>query len=184
MASSEYFVVKCDKYMNFDMKFLRRKSVRRKTNHWDKIGRKDNKINVVILGIDSTSRAHAYRSLPQTMRLIKKNGFVDFKGFHSVGPSTVYNMIALLTGKTPEQLVPTCQARPESPYDNCSFIWKEFSDDYYLTQFIEDGAQSFNWGNHGGFSKKPVDFYAHPLFLAIDKLRSSNKLVIFLVTYL
>ena len=160
--------------MNFDMKFLRSKSVQRKTSHWDKTRRKD-KINVVILGIDSTSRAHAYRSIPQTMRLLKKNGFVDFKGFHSVGPSTMYNMIALLTGKTPEQLASTCQAGAESPYDNCSFIWKEFSDEYYITHFIEDGEQSFNWGNHGGFMKKPVDFYAHPLFLAIEKLRSSNR---------
>ena len=176
LASREYFVVKCGKYMNFEMKFLNSKSAQRKTSHWDKVGRHD-KINVVILGIDSTSRAHAYRSLPQTMRLLMETGFTDFKGFHSVGPSTVYNMIALLTGKTPEQLWSTCQANFKSSYDNCPLIWKEFSNEYCSTHFIEDGEQSFNWGDRGGFLETPVDFYAHPLFLAIEKLRRSNKLV-------
>ncbi|CAG7817145.1 unnamed protein product, partial [Allacma fusca] len=69
----------------------------------------------------------------------------------------------------------TCARNWEAPFDNCSFIWKEFDAKNYVTFFFEDGKQSFNWGGQSGFNSVPTDYYFHHLFLALRQIRRNQS---------
>ena len=61
--------------------------------------RSDERLNVVIIVIDSLSNAHAKRALPKTLDFLKSQEyFFQFENMHSVGPSTIYNVVPLLSG--------------------------------------------------------------------------------------
>ena len=150
-------------------------SAKEKVKFWE--GREDRPTSVLIVGLDTTSRSHVYRSLPRTLRVLRDMKFEDFRGFHTIQPSTLPNFQAMLMGLTDAQVNGGCQPTWEDPYDNCHLIWDLFNSHNYITMYHEDGAQSFNWYGGGGFARKPVDYYAHPMFLSLLEMRKNKTFV-------
>ena len=147
-----------------------------KINYWKEeikpyfgsAGRKSLPTRVFLLVIDSTSRTEAYRSLPKTMNLlVNKLGFIDFKGHHPVGESSLANAFALLMGFKFADLSKFRRSKNDF-WDSIPFIWNEFERLNYVTGFFEDVPRlgTFNRAGRRGFSKAPTNLYLRPVMLA------------------
>ncbi len=179
----ELLLVRCGDRLNFETTFPTNKPVVvEKFKHWntrpetDGGGAEVEPISVLFLGIDSVSRSHAYRSLPRTLDFMTSTlEFVDFQGYHSTSGSTLTNFMAFLMGTTRSDVRRTCAPDWHSTFDRCPLIWQEFGAAHYVTMYVEDGTQTFNWGGQSGFAEPPTDFYAHPLFNAMLPLRKKHS---------
>jgi len=58
----------------------------------------ESKPNVIILGIDSTSRLNLRRSMPKLHAFLQRPGWFEMQGFNKVGENTIPNLLAMLTG--------------------------------------------------------------------------------------
>lgn len=169
----ESFLVKCgDRFLNVDSSITAKIEVTDKLNHWKRVPRKEHPYSVFLFGFDSLSRAHAYRSFKKSIPFMKELGFLDFNSYHSTSDSTLTNFIAFLMGIPRPIIRETCSKNWNTPFDTCPLVWNDFSEANYITSFVEDGDQSFNWGGDAGFRRRqPTDYYIHPMFLALRKLR-------------
>ncbi|CAG7727539.1 unnamed protein product [Allacma fusca] len=167
VGNREVLLVKCNNFTNFHANIPIKPAVQEKINYWEGISDEEKPFNVFILGIDTVSRSHAYRSLTKSIKLMEELGFIDFQGYHSVGPSTLTNFMAMLMGLQRTKVRGTCAKDWVTPFDNCPLIWKNFSENNYVTGYVEDGPQSFNWGGQSGFVNQPTDYYLHHLFLSL-----------------
>lgn len=70
----------------------------------------------------------------------------------------------MLTGKFLKELPDLTN---ETPFDDYPYIWKNFSDNGYITLESEDSMMAFNY-LAGGFKNPPTDHYTRPLMLAGD----------------
>ncbi|CAG7724309.1 unnamed protein product [Allacma fusca] len=139
-----------------------------KLNYWEKESAKESFIkppSVLILGIDSISRLHMIRSLPQTRTFLEINDFVEMKGYTKIGENTFPNMMAALGGMKLDDY--PCWRTRSTKLDDCPFIWKNFSDRNYITGSVEDSASLANFNYmKTGFVRQPVDYYFRPLAVA------------------
>uniref|UniRef100_A0A914D3E9 Uncharacterized protein n=1 Tax=Acrobeloides nanus TaxID=290746 RepID=A0A914D3E9_9BILA len=143
------------------------------------------KPSVIMMGIDSMSRSNFIRQLNKTYAVLQKLGFVDMKSHVKIWDNTYNNLLAVLLGKrgTPSREFPAeIPDSPEIYYDGFDFIWKNFSDQGYVTLLAEDKPDrgTFNKDyNTKGFKFQPVDHYMRPYWLAavssLLKLRSVLK---------
>ncbi|CAG7823765.1 unnamed protein product [Allacma fusca] len=176
VGDREVLLVKCGNHTNFHANVPIKPKVQEKINYWKGIPEEERPFNVFVLGIDTVSRSHAYRSLPKSIKLMTELGFIDFEAYHSVAPSTIPNLMAMLMGLSRAQVRGTCSKSWVTPFDDCPLIWKKFSENNYVTSYVEDGAQSFNWGGQSGFVNQPTDYYLHHLFLSLAHTRGKiNK---------
>lgn len=141
----------------------------------------DRYYNVLMVGIDTVSRLNAIRQLPKTLTVLRDLfNTTEFFGYNKVGENTFPNLIPLLTGLTPEQLVQvTCWATnytQESEHgddflDNCKYLWNYYQQSGYVTYYSEDWpkASTFDYLKPG-FKQKPTAFYGRPFTLAREKL--------------
>lgn len=124
------------------------------------------------MGLDANSRGNLRRHLPRTFSYLKKTlGAIDLQGYTKVGDNTDPNLSAMLMGLTDEELKNhTCQGRRNSNFDDCPFIWKEFSTKGYATAYAEDAPWmgAFHY-NRKGHVKEPTDFYNRPYFLVSEE---------------
>ncbi|CAG7718803.1 unnamed protein product, partial [Allacma fusca] len=171
VKNKEMFVVVCNSSINFEAKILVKPNVQKKLDFWKD---QEKPPNILILGIDSVSRLHAHRSLPKTLSLLKAMNFLEFKGYHSTGASTLKNFLPVLMGKNLREIRSTCSANWTSKFDDCPLIWKFFDDRNFITNFLEDGEGSFNWGGQGGFTAPPTDYYIQPMFKALRDMRLAS----------
>lgn len=117
--------------------------------------------NVLIVGVDSVSRANMHRQLPQTYSYLSKQlDAVELLGYNKVGDNTFVNMIPVLTGLYEKELTDLCWPTPNTHFDQCPFIWKRFKEAGYVTAIGEDCSHIgiFNYVKTG-FKKQPVDYY-------------------------
>ena len=131
--------------------------------------------SVLIIGIDSVSRLNFQRSLPQTVKLLQKTGFIELKGFTRVGQHTFPNVMAFLAGMPPANRYP-CWRRDSQKFDDCPLIWKGFNRQNYITGYLED-IPALSAFNHyaTGFVQQPTDYYLRPLSVAYqEKLRRTK----------
>ncbi|XP_063593350.1 uncharacterized protein LOC134770421 [Penaeus indicus] len=131
---------------------------------------RDREASVLVMGIDSVSRANMRRNMPRTFRLLKDDlGALDFHAFNKVADNTNPNMAASLMGLTQEELKRTCQP-VNTIFDGCPLIWRNFSDAGYVTVYGED-VPSVGIFHHGrfGFLREPTDYYNRPSMLASDR---------------
>lgn len=106
------------------------------------------KLNINIITLDSVSRQHFYRMLPNTiksMRLINKDNrypteILDFKAFQSLAPFTFVNLEALLSGHV------TYENKKKRHYaiDNLFGIFKKLG---YQTLLQEESCWYDQWGS-------------------------------------
>lgn len=138
----------------------------------------DQYYNVLMIGMDTISRLNAYRQLNETMSLLReKYSTIEFKGYNKVGENTFPNLIPLLTGLMPSQLVETkCwlatnytddNERGDEYLNDCKYLWNFYQEFGYMTYFSEDWPQAstFNYLKPG-FKQEPTAYYGRPITLA------------------
>lgn len=136
-----------------------------------KSGPNHKKYSVLLFGIGSLSRLNFVRSFPKTLKYIEKKEWLPLQGYTKVGEDLFSNMVPVLTGMTTDQLTKACISKKKPKLDNCPFIWKNFSQNGYLTSFTEDSTGSAIFGQKNyGFSKSPTDFHSQPVLNAAENL--------------
>ncbi|CAG7722260.1 unnamed protein product [Allacma fusca] len=175
VSSRESVLVQCGNFINLETFIPMKDQVKKKIQFWQKISPDLRPISVLLLGIDSVSRAHAYRSLPKTMEYMKIHGFIDFNHYHSIAPSTFTNFLGFLSGMTRNHVRSTCAPDWISPVDKCPLIWADFNQEQYVTSYTEDWGQTFSWGGQAGFQEEPTDYYVHTPFIALRTIRNARK---------
>uniref|UniRef100_A0A7E5A260 DUF229 domain-containing protein n=1 Tax=Panagrellus redivivus TaxID=6233 RepID=A0A7E5A260_PANRE len=137
------------------------------------------KLDVVMIGIDSVSRVEFQRSLPLTYEyLINSMGAVVLNGHNIVGDGTPQAYIPMLTGQTETELPLTRKRYPEANFvdDVYPFIWKNFSNAGYVTAYGEDVHEVETYSYRlKGFRKAPADHYIRPFFREIEKVIGFRK---------
>ena len=134
------------------------------------------RLNVVILGLDAVSHMNFLRTMSQSyLYLTETLSAIGMQGYVSVGSSTFYNLIPLLSGLSVGELRPTCWISRHQYFDSCPLIWKNFNMAGYLTSFAEDAPSMgmFNYGK-GGFKQAPVDYYLYP-FTKLQEEKIGNR---------
>lgn len=140
--------------------------------------KKEDKYNIMILGVDSVSKLNLHRMMNATAKTLEELGAIEMQGYNKVGDNTYPNLIPLLTGLTAEELNSACLSYNASIYfDNCHFVWDDFKRKGYGTLFSEDSAvlSLFNYFKNG-FDRQPVDFYFRTVLHQMEKDIAHNKI--------
>lgn len=136
------------------------------------------KISVLLIGIDSISRLNLIRTMPQTVSFLKNQGWLDLKGYNKMDDNTFPNLMAILTGQSPKQIRSSKGCFPSNRHsvDNCSFIWKDYANEGYITAYGEDEPSIGTFNYHkSGFYQSPTDYYLRPFMLAAEKFMKVKK---------
>lgn len=141
----------------------------------------ENRLSVMILGMDSVSHLNFLRQMRSSASYIhNKLNNIEFWGYNKVGDNTYPNLMPVLTGFDEDEVAISCLGPPakfaNTVYDNCSLIWKRYKEAGFKTVYAEDvGALSlFNW-RHSGFKKSPTDYYLRPILLEMERHISYEK---------
>lgn len=120
-------------------------------------------MNVLIIGVDAVSRLNLHRQMPKTVQILKDLNAIEFYGYNKVGDNTFPNLIPVLTGMSERELTKNCWPSKNTRFDDCPFIWKNFSENGYATVFAEDAAWMgiFNYVKRG-FKDQPTNYYWGP----------------------
>ena len=127
-----------------------------------KLGQASNdQLNIIILGLDSTSRLVAERKIPKTLAYIREElGAYVMKGYTKVGDNTMPNLIAMLTGKTIMEYLVNLP----------SFDYPQFYKDVIAKGYIECHSEDWAyWWPSFGFKYPMYTHYTRTLFLAKEK---------------
>ncbi|XP_037521409.1 uncharacterized protein LOC119398649 [Rhipicephalus sanguineus] len=126
-------------------------------------------MNVLVLGIDSTSRMNFNRHMKRTRRLLlgKLNAFELF-GYNKVGDSSFSNQIPLLMGKSADEVKRIVR---NDNLDDLLLLWNHYSVRGYATLFLEEMPfySLFTYPNYRGFRKPPTDYYPVPVLHAMEE---------------
>ncbi|KAK5646625.1 hypothetical protein RI129_005089 [Pyrocoelia pectoralis] len=128
------------------------------------------KLNVLVIGLDSVSRLNLHRQMPKTVKILKDIGAIELLGYNKVGDNTFPNLVAVLIGLSKNELKKDCWHKKTDKFDDCKFVWKNYSTSGYATAFGEDGARmgAFNYEKRG-FKKQPTDYYWGPFNYVSEK---------------
>lgn len=148
----------------------------RKANH--QAARAAGQLNVLILGLDATSRLNTIRQLPRTRRFLKQelNAF-EFEGYSKVGLNSFPNLMALLTGLSGDAVR---ESIGDSHFDDLDHLMSVYRKRQYLTLFLEEIAHAgiFVHPVRNGFRKPPADYYPNRIFLKWrDAIQTSCAIV-------
>lgn len=139
---------------------------------------RDDRLSVLVLGIDSVSRMNFHRMMPKTVKLLRSLGAVEMLGYTKVADNTYPNLVPLLSGLNQDELQKLCWQTPQSTFDECPLLWKNFSAAGYRTVFGEDAytMTTFNYLKPG-FREEPTDYYLRPYCLGAEKdIGNTHKL--------
>ncbi|XP_016991242.2 uncharacterized protein LOC108053164 [Drosophila rhopaloa] len=130
--------------------------------------RHQDRLSVMILGIDSISHMHYLRYFNQVADFIEHLPHTEFWGYNRIGRNTYPNLIPLLTGLSNDEMERTCyDGRPN--FDKCHFLWDDFKKAGYTTVFGEDtDVFGLFIYRKKGFKKQPTDFYMRPVMPEIE----------------
>lgn len=174
----DFIIVKCldnrklEVYKDFHIVFSIKEKILPETNQIK------NRPNVLMIGSDSVSRLNLYRTMPKVVEYMKNEGWLEMKSYNKVDDNTLPNFSALLSGLTLQTLERSegCKKDRLYPFDNCSFIWRDFSREGYITAYGEESARISTFNNYNfGFSDPPTDYYLRPFFLAAEDKRKFDR---------
>ncbi|CAI9728389.1 XP_029642003.1uncharacterized protein LOC115216652 [Octopus vulgaris] len=135
------------------------------------------KLSVIMFGIDSVSHMTWLRMLPKSHKYFTKLGGLVLNGYNIVGDGTPQALLPILTGQTEWELPEARRGRKNaSVVDGHPWIWKNFRDAGYVTQYGEDSPNigTFTY-RMLGFKKQPVDHYMRTYHMEAEKHYSKNK---------
>lgn len=103
------------------------------------------------------------RQMPKTKDFINSLGAVHFLGYNKVQDNTFPNLVPVLSGLSVEEIRKLCWFKDSEFFDECPWIWKNFSSQNYVTAFGEDSCNIglFNYLKNG-FLYQPTDYYIRP----------------------
>lgn len=136
-----------------------------------------NKLNVLIIGVDSVSRLNFHRRMNETASvLLSELNAIEFFGFNKLADNTYPNLIPTLTGLDETELNTACMPDKDSTFDMCRFIWDEFKDKNYTTAYVEDMASLglFHYLRNG-FTKQPTDYYSRAIINELESTKADHK---------
>lgn len=158
-------------------KAFKRVSFNNNNSNKNDTGSKQDRISIMVLGIDSVSHLNFLRQMKRSAAFIRNNlSHVEFWGYNKVGDNTFPNLIPLLSGLDDQELNISCVAPMAQPsYDGCTFLWKRYKQAGYRTIFAEDVSSLglFNF-DHSGFRRQPTDYYLHPMLLEMEAHIATN----------
>ncbi|KAF2881134.1 hypothetical protein ILUMI_25045 [Ignelater luminosus] len=135
-------------------------------------------MNVLIIGVDAVSRLNLHRQMPKTVQILKDINAIEFLGYNKVGDNTFPNLVPVLTGMSEKELVKNCWPSKNARFDDCPFIWKNFSEYGYATAFAEDAAWMgiFNYVKRG-FKEQPTNYYWGPFnYMSEREIGNEHKM--------
>lgn len=141
---------------------------------WNPLPKKALGYNVLMFGFDSVSRMSWIRMLPKSYAYMIEQGFVVLKGYNIVGDGTPQALLPILTGKKETELHEARRGFANATnVDDFPWIWKEFKNAGYVTQWAED-MQSIGTFQLRmlGFKQQPVDHYMRLFYLEAEKYYS------------
>ncbi|CAK9298422.1 unnamed protein product [Gordionus sp. m RMFG-2023] len=135
----------------------------------------NNRLNVLLMGVDSTSRGNFERYFDKTYRLLsslRKNVY-SYKGYCKVGDNTYPNLTPLFTGKWVSEEFPHGSIKY---FDNLSLIWREYEKRGYASIYLEDEPiyATYNYQKNG-FLAVPSNFYFRPFSLEWMRFMNLTK---------
>ncbi|EFN74161.1 hypothetical protein EAG_14073 [Camponotus floridanus] len=130
----------------------------------------EDRLSILVLGIDSVSRMNFHRMMPKTVKLLHSLNAVEMLGFTKVAENTYPNLVPLLSGLNQDELQKLCWQTPKETFDECPLLWKNFSTAGYRTIFAEDAytMTTFNYLKPG-FRDEPTDYYLRPYCLGAER---------------
>jgi hypothetical protein len=138
--------------------------------------KEEKRLSVLLLGFDSVSRLNLLRTMPKTVKYLRRSGWLEMSGYNKVGDNTLPNLAAVLTGLGMDQLRNQCWVSRHSNFDNCPFVWKEYSELGYVTAYAEDDPRGSTFNYHKtGFVIPPTDYYIRPFLLASEEKLPNKK---------
>ncbi|XP_061381027.1 uncharacterized protein LOC116775773 isoform X2 [Danaus plexippus] len=130
-------------------------------------GREDS-LNVLILGFDSTAKNGFIRRMPKSYKVLKEIlGATILNGYNIVGDGTPAALFPILTGKTELEL-PDVRKKMKNnrTLDSMPFIFYKLKDEGYRTAYFEDmpwiGTFQYRFN---GFRNQPADHYLRAFYL-------------------
>ncbi|XP_053693115.1 uncharacterized protein LOC128741363 [Sabethes cyaneus] len=147
----------------------------------DTLGSDEDKLGVMILGIDSVSRLNFHRQMPQTAEtVVDRLKGAEMFGYNKVGDNTYPNLVPVLTGLDLDELAAAClpNSTTNNTFDLCPFIWHKFAAAGYRTFYAEDSStlETFNYLRKG-FHDQPTDYYLRNFFRQAESSIGYNKKV-------
>jgi hypothetical protein len=95
------------------------------------------RLSILMLGFDSVSSLNLIRSLPRTVHHLRRNGWLELRGYNKMGENTLPNIAALLMRLCQDEVKKQCWVSRFKNFDSCPFIWWEFSKLGYVTAYAE-----------------------------------------------
>ncbi|KAJ8705954.1 hypothetical protein PYW07_010731 [Mythimna separata] len=136
-------------------------------------GREDT-LNVLIFGFDSTSKNGFIRKMPKSYKHLKDHVKATIlNGYNIVGDGTPAALFPILTGKTELELPDVRKtAKNNGTLDVMPFIFYKLTNDGYRTAYFEDmpwiGTFQYRFN---GFLRQPADHYLRSFYLEENKSR-------------
>ncbi|XP_071481443.1 uncharacterized protein [Diadema antillarum] len=130
-------------------------------------------LNVIMLGMDSTSRMNAIRNIPKSLAYMEEElQAVFLNSYNIVGDATTGALIPILTGKFESEL-PNTERGGGAPVNVYPLVWKEFEQAGYVTMFAEDrpDLSLFNY-RLTGFKEQPTDYYMRTFWREMDAYKN------------
>ncbi|XP_028400977.1 uncharacterized protein LOC114524062 [Dendronephthya gigantea] len=145
-------------------------------------------LNVMMVGLDSTSHAHFQRKLGPVYKYLKDDlKSVVFNGHSIVGDGTTENVVGMITGRLLDELQEARVGRLDgSCIDSWPLIFKDMRAHGYVTYYSEDEVYNGAITHRlQGFCKPPIDHYLLPLwYAALNKMTTLYRKVAELGTYI
>jgi hypothetical protein len=149
--------------------------------------KRSEKLNVLIIVLDSMSSNHFKRVFPETHEYLEKKlkNNILFENFNVVGEKTFSNMLPMLTGLVVDSIeqinltseIDYFRTLDSTYHDLYPFIWRQYERLGYFTAYNEDMANVgiFNLVKKG-FKYTPTHFYAQPFWFKYHKIKTGPHL--------
>jgi hypothetical protein len=94
---------------------------------------REKRLGVLLLGSESVSRLNLLRTMPKTVKYLRRGGWLEMSEYNNMGDNTLPNLAAVLTSLSMGQMRNQCWTSHHSNFDNRPFIWKNFFISFYCT---------------------------------------------------
>ncbi|KAJ8705939.1 hypothetical protein PYW07_010716 [Mythimna separata] len=141
-------------------------------------GREDT-LNVLIFGFDSTSKNGFIRNMPKSYKHLKDHVKATIlNGYNIVGDGTPAALFPILTGKTELELPEMRKTLNNATLDSMPFIFYKLAKDGYRTAYFEDmpNVGTFQY-RFNGFLRQPADHYLRSFYLEVASIREQDYCV-------